>query len=79
MTAFEAFREVRDHGLQSRPFQLVPPGEEARFLSGLANQWLPGVGPKTANELNAAGLARIGQIVAQAEGLLRAASRQLDH
>src|SRR5205814_1872590 len=43
-------------------FQLVRPGEEARFLSGLANKWLPGVGPKTANQLNAAGLARIGQI-----------------
>src|SRR5437764_5389884 len=25
-------------------FQLVPPGDEARFLSGLANKWLPGVG-----------------------------------
>ncbi len=43
-------------------FQLVPPGDEARFLSGLANKWLPGVGPKTASQLNAAGLARIGQI-----------------
>src|SRR5438094_831548 len=43
-------------------FEFVPPGHEAPFLSPLPNQWLPGVGPKTANQLNAAGLARVGQI-----------------
>ena len=43
-------------------FQFVPPGQEAQFLSPLANKWLPGIGPKTAGQLNAAGLARIGQI-----------------
>src|SRR5438093_11790858 len=43
-------------------FQFVPAGHEAQFLSPLANKWLPGIGPKTANQLNAAGLARIGQI-----------------
>src|SRR6266853_1615856 len=43
-------------------FQFVPPGQEAPFLSPLANKWLPGVGPKLAGQLNAAGLARIGQI-----------------
>src|SRR5436309_2457901 len=43
-------------------FQFVPSGCEARFLSPLANKWLPGIGPKTAGQLNAAGLARIGQI-----------------
>src|SRR5439155_1305456 len=43
-------------------FQFVPPGHEAQFLSLLANKWLPGIGPKTAGQLNAAGLARIGQI-----------------
>src|SRR5260370_128664 len=43
-------------------FEFVPPEHEAEFLSPLANKWLPGVGPKTANPLNAAGLARIGQI-----------------
>src|SRR5258706_3517629 len=43
-------------------FQYVPLGYEGRFLSPLANRWLPGVGPKTANQLTAAGLARIGQI-----------------
>ncbi len=43
-------------------FQFVPPGLEAPFLSPLANQWLPGVGPGTATQLNAAGLTRIGQI-----------------
>src|SRR5438477_949500 len=43
-------------------FQFVPPGNEAQFLSPLANKWLPGIGPKTASQLNAAGLAHIGQI-----------------
>src|SRR2546430_536327 len=43
-------------------FEFVPAGGEASFLSPLANKWLPGIGPKTANQLNAAGLARIGQI-----------------
>jgi len=51
-------------------FHLVPPGEEAEFLSPLANQWLPGIGPKTANQLNAAGLARIGQIARTPADLL---------
>ncbi len=35
---------------------------KSAFLRPLANNWLPGVGPKTARQLNAAGLARIGQI-----------------
>jgi len=43
-------------------FQFVPAGGEAGFLAPLPNKWLPGVGPKTANQLNAAGLAHIGQI-----------------
>ena len=43
-------------------FICVPPGEEIPFLHPLENRWLPGVGPKTAGRLNAAGLARIGQI-----------------
>jgi DNA polymerase III alpha subunit/nucleotidyltransferase/DNA polymerase involved in DNA repair len=43
-------------------FQFVPPGNEADFLSSLANKWLPGVGPKLGSQFNAAGLARIGQI-----------------
>src|SRR5437660_8482588 len=43
-------------------FQFVPTGNEAQFLSPLANQWLPGIGPKTSGQLNAAGLALIGQI-----------------
>ena len=43
-------------------FQFVPAGGEAGFLAPLANKWLPGVGPKTATQLNAAGLAHIGQI-----------------
>jgi DNA-directed DNA polymerase III PolC len=43
-------------------FEFVPPGGEAAFLAPLPNKWLPGVGPKTAIQLNAAGLAHIGQI-----------------
>jgi DNA-directed DNA polymerase III PolC len=43
-------------------FEFVPPGQEAGFLSPLANKWLPGIGPKAAIQLNAAGLAFIGQI-----------------
>ena len=43
-------------------FEFVPPAHEAEFLYPLTNKWLPGVGPKTANQLNAAGLAHIGQI-----------------
>src|SRR5213079_230248 len=43
-------------------FEFVPPGHETQFLSPLANKWLPGIGPKTAGQLNAAGLAHIGQI-----------------
>src|ERR1035438_8515663 len=40
----------------------VPPGQEIPFLHPLPNKWLPGIGPKAAVRLNAAGLARIGQI-----------------
>jgi len=43
-------------------FEVVPLGGEAKFLSPLANKWLPGIGPKLGHQFNAAGLARIGQI-----------------
>jgi DNA-directed DNA polymerase III PolC len=45
-------------------FVEVPMGGEKPFLHPLANKWLPGVGPKTAMRLDAAGLAWIGQIAA---------------
>ncbi|HSU53108.1 MAG TPA: DNA polymerase IV, partial [Candidatus Dormibacteraeota bacterium] len=51
-------------------FEFVPPGTEAAFLCPLANKWLPGIGPKTAGQLNAAGLARIGQIAQTPPDLL---------
>ncbi|MGA2247083.1 MAG: DNA polymerase IV [Verrucomicrobiota bacterium] len=51
-------------------FQIVPAGQEKLFLHPLPNQWLPGVGPKTALRLNAAGLAAIGQIAATPTDLL---------
>lgn len=40
----------------------VPSGTEKEFLSPLPNRWLPGVGPKLACTLNAAGLCLIQQI-----------------
>ncbi len=45
-------------------FQTVPLGHEKKFLHPLPNKWLPGIGPKAALRLNAAGLAAIGQIAA---------------
>jgi nucleotidyltransferase/DNA polymerase involved in DNA repair len=51
-------------------FQTVPGGQEKQFLHPLPNQWLPGIGPKTAVRLNAAGLAHIGQIAATPVDLL---------
>jgi DNA-directed DNA polymerase III PolC len=48
----------------------VPTGEEIAFLHPLANRWLPGVGPKTAERLNAAGLACIRQVAATSSELL---------
>jgi DNA polymerase III alpha subunit/nucleotidyltransferase/DNA polymerase involved in DNA repair len=42
----------------------VPAGHEIQFLHPLANQWLPGVGPKTSAQLNAAGLAQIRHVAA---------------
>ncbi len=51
-------------------FTEVPTGRETLFLHPLPNHWLPGVGPHTATRLNAAGLARIGQIAATPTELL---------
>ena len=51
-------------------FQSVPAGQEKQFLHTLQNKWLPGIGPKTAVRLNAAGLAEIGQIAATPVDLL---------
>jgi DNA polymerase-4 len=51
-------------------FQAVPGGQEKQFLHPLPNRWLPGIGPKTAVRLNAAGLADIGQIAATPIDLL---------
>jgi len=51
-------------------FLVVSCGQEIPFLHPLANRWLPGIGPKTANRLNSAGLARIGQIAGAPVDLL---------
>jgi nucleotidyltransferase/DNA polymerase involved in DNA repair len=42
--------------------QPIPCGEEKSFLAPLESSWLPGIGPKTATRLGAAGLALIGQV-----------------
>src|SRR6185436_13903330 len=51
-------------------FREVPTGDEIAFLHPLANHWLPGVGPQTAQRLNAAGLALIHHISATPADLL---------
>src|ERR1039458_1138227 len=43
-------------------FLEIPHGHEIGFLHALPNKWLPGIGPKTAVRLNAAGLAHMGQL-----------------
>jgi error-prone DNA polymerase len=45
-------------------FAEVPAGHETLFLHPLPNRWLPGIGPVASGRLNAAGLARIGQVAA---------------
>ncbi len=54
-----------------RGFVVVPPGQEAAFLAPLEIERVPGIGPRTAEALHAAGFARIGEL-AQA-GLARLA------
>ena len=51
-------------------FFQIPSGTETTFLHPLPNRWLPGVGPVTSSRLNAAGLARIGQVAATPADLL---------
>jgi len=51
-------------------FTEVPAGGEIPFLHPLPNRWLPGIGPKTATRLNAAGLAKIYHIAATPLDLL---------
>ncbi len=51
-------------------FNEVPAGNEIPFLHPLPNKWLPGVGPATAQRLNAAGLACIRHIAATPADML---------
>ena len=51
-------------------FRCVPAGTEVTFLHPLPNHWLPGVGPRTAQRLNAAGLALVRHVAATATDLL---------
>lgn len=47
---------------------VVPAGAEADFLAPLPLRALPGIGPRTEERLRAAGLSRIGDLAALAEG-----------
>jgi DNA-directed DNA polymerase III PolC len=51
-------------------FNQVPAGHEIIFLHPLPNIWLPGVGPATAQRLNAAGLALIRHVSATPTDML---------
>ncbi|HEY9173819.1 MAG TPA: DNA polymerase IV, partial [Verrucomicrobiae bacterium] len=51
-------------------FTAVPAGGEISFLHPLPNRWLPGVGPKTSERLDAAGLAKVHHIAATPMELL---------
>jgi nucleotidyltransferase/DNA polymerase involved in DNA repair len=51
-------------------FVEVPRGEERAFLAPLANYWLPGIGKKAAEELDAAGLRTVAQIAQAAPEFL---------
>lgn len=51
-------------------FDEVPAGGEIAFLHPLPNQWLPGVGPATAQRLNTAGLVQIRHISATPTDML---------
>ncbi len=51
-------------------FNQVPAGQEIPFLHPLPNIWLPGVGPATAQRLNAAGLALIRHVSATPTDML---------
>lgn len=51
-------------------FRIIPPGEERSFLHPLPNRWLPGVGPKLADRLTAAGLAEVRHLTAMPADLL---------
>jgi DNA polymerase IV len=50
--------------------QIVPPGEEARFLAPLPTRALWGVGPKTAEKMAELGIHTIGDIARSSPGLL---------
>src|SRR5437867_8293691 len=52
-------------------FTEIAPGREIPFLHPLPNIWLPGIGPKTASRLNAAGLAQIRHVSATPLELLQ--------
>ena len=66
----QAGQPDRLEAAQARRLREVPTGTEIAFLHPLPNKWLPGVGPQTAQRLNAAGLAIIRHISATPTDLL---------
>ncbi|MDB6066158.1 MAG: polymerase [Pedosphaera sp.] len=63
--------QIASKSNKPRAFYEVAPGGEIAFLHPLPNRWLPGIGPKAAVRLNAAGLAQIWQIAATPLELLQ--------
>ena len=60
----------KDHATPGQPpnaITIVPPGEEANFLAPLSIRELWGVGPKTAERLNALGIKTIGDLTKLSE------------
>jgi len=53
-----------------RGFVTVPAGEEAAFLAPLPIEQLPGIGKKTAEEVKARGLRKIGDVVRKTDSAL---------
>lgn len=51
-------------------FVEIPPGKELEFLHPLPNKWLPGIGPKTAVRLDAAGLRDIRHVAHTSTAML---------
>lgn len=57
-------------GSRSKPqgFSLVPPGEEAAYLAPLLVEDMPGIGPRTAEAMHAAGIYTLGDLAARPPG-----------
>jgi DNA polymerase-4 len=69
-TASDVGKSAARAGAPPNAILVVPPGEEAAFLAPLPTRALWGVGPKTAEQMAAAGIHTIGDIARQSESEL---------